>query len=306
METNPSRDSSAGLIVRMTGRGITSCAHPKISSFDRPLIPQKTPCLRRRAAGRPPEGRKQGREHGHRTHLAKAGVLQFPLNQDMKAYSISKIAVAYARAGNKDKTEEIFIQACNTVYKITDSNDKSWILKKIVFDCISVGMLNRALEVTKEIDSMVAKAYSLKEIASEYAKAGNKEMADEIFIQAVDEASRIKSSYSKWRSLAFIGYDYSDAGGKNNQVFFKMLEAASEIADTEKRVKAFQSITAAYVRANGNDSKVINKILEKANEIEDSDLKYATLAKVAQRFAKSGIKVDEDIQKVFHKIIASL
>jgi len=92
VETNPSRDSSAGLIVRMTGRGITSCAHPKISSFDRPLMPQKTPCLRRRAAGRPPEGRKQGRECGHRTHLKKAGVLQFPLNQDTLRMADQQIA----------------------------------------------------------------------------------------------------------------------------------------------------------------------------------------------------------------------
>jgi len=63
-------------------------------------MPQKTPCLRRRAAGRPPEGRKQGREHGHRTHLKKAGVFQFPLNQDKKAMGYPDIMFYYKDTPN--------------------------------------------------------------------------------------------------------------------------------------------------------------------------------------------------------------
>ena len=205
--------------------------------------------------------------------------------------ALSAIAVAQAKAGNKQEAQDAFAAALSTARRIDSAAYRAKILSAIAIAQAKAGNKQEAqdafaaaLSTAHRIDSAAYRAKILSAIAIAQAKAGNKQEAQDAFAAALSIARRIDSASGRAEVLSHIAIAQAKAGNKQEaqDTLAAVLSAVRNVDDTVFHVRTLGNLTAKQAA-----------ILSIARKIE-----YAmTMSAIAVAQAKAGNK--QEAQDIF-------
>jgi len=143
-------------------------------------------------------------------------------------YPSSELALNIS-LGNQKIGNYTYAQLKDKVNKI-----KEW--AQVESDPVSFILLI-ATKIANKIENASPKAYTLRDIAKAYAQAGNKEMADKIFLQALNSASQIEDAEDKAYALRSIASASAQAG-----LFNQALEIVKQTNNDKVKIYVLSGI----------------------------------------------------------------
>jgi hypothetical protein len=99
--------------------------------------------------------------------------------------------------------------------------------------------------------------------------------------------------------------DYDQAKGKDLKIYSKLIDLASAIKADKERVEVLSSIADAARQAKIKDDELLIRVLNLLNDLPDRDQRLAALADRGLDLGRADPKVQSEIQKTLHKIIAA-
>jgi tetratricopeptide (TPR) repeat protein len=205
-------------------------------------------------------------------------------------------------------SKELFDQALKVAEGIEEAWQRAWALREIAEEMAKAGVQDEALwrdalKVAEGIEDADERAWALRAIAGEMAKAG-------MFDQALKVAEGIEGT--RWRAGALrkIAGEMAKAG-----MFDQALKVAERIGDAGWRALALREIAEGMAKAGMEDwaKEVFGRALKVAEGIEKADERAGALVAIAEGMAKTGmtdwtkevfdqaLKVAEGIEKAWER-----
>jgi len=237
----------------------------------------------------------------------------------IQAEAFTKIADNYAEDGKKDNASEMISRALEAAEKMRNIGslnryEKIIILKEIANIYIKIGqtgntedILSKAIELAMtigemedekeddyyyKIDTYYYKIDALTEIASDYAKYGQKEKALDITNQALKIATEVANKYNRAAELSKIARNYIELGqiDKSLNILTQSYELAKEIKDNRNKAYILTEIAYNYTKAGKEDKalEIANHALKLAKEIGYDELYGNVLVKIAHIYKEIG------------------
>jgi tetratricopeptide (TPR) repeat protein len=148
------------------------------------------------------------------------------------------------------------------------------------------------LKVAEGIEDAWERAWALREIAGEMAKAGMEDWAKEVFDQALKVAEGIEEAEKRARALREIAGEMAKAGMTDwaKEVFEQALKVAEGIEEAEKRAWALREIAGEMAKAGMTDwaKEVFEQALKVAEGIEEAEKRAWALREIAREMARAG------------------
>jgi len=164
--------------------------------------------------------------------------MYYPLT---KAITLTNIAEAYLRSGQKDKVSDMLSPALEAVNASNDSSsyNRGIALAQIGIKYAQIGQYEQALKIAQSIDDAYGKATALAGTSLEYLKVGQKDKAQEVLSLALKEAKNIYD-YPSYNSVDPLVDIYVTAGRRE-----QALEIAQTIEDPLTRAFELAIIASA-------------------------------------------------------------
>jgi len=202
-----------------------------------------------------------------------------------KAKALSEIALAYEKAGEKEKYQDFISQAIKLAEKIVDEANffKKEALLEISSNCVESEKYEKAYEIIEKMKAELEQEWKqieiLSNIAIGYTKIGEKEKGLEILNKTFIEAEKTSNEWL----LAKIAGSYAEFGQ-----YEKALEIVGKIDSKFEKVYALSQIAKNYIEIDQNDRalKILDKALEIVEKIDIDYYKAWVLREIAINYAK--------------------
>jgi tetratricopeptide (TPR) repeat protein len=171
-------------------------------------------------------------------------------DSSLKASSLSRLAGRMAEAGQKSKALELLSQALGLIK--TPANE-AITFSDMATAYAKAGEYETALRTAQKISNKMqyVRATALAAVASECARAGQKEKASEALSQAIQSAQAINDpdigTELKAEALALIAVAYGDAGLKDKALPL-LLQASGLARKSESGNVALEKVAGAYAK----------------------------------------------------------
>jgi tetratricopeptide (TPR) repeat protein len=164
-------------------------------------------------------------------------------------------------------------------------------------------LFDQALKVAEGIEEAEKRAWALREIAEEMAKAGMVEGAKEVFDQALKVVEGIEEAEKRAGALREIAEEMAKAG-----MFDQALKVAEGIEEAEKQAGALREIAVEMAKAGMEDwaKELFDQALKVAEGIEVAWQRAWALRGIAEGMAEAGmfdqaLKVAEGIEDAWQR-----
>ncbi|MBF2065361.1 MAG: tetratricopeptide repeat protein [Calothrix sp. C42_A2020_038] len=212
------------------------------------------------------------------------------LGQEFTSQYWADVSLAYADAG-------VFNQAIQLVKRMTHDLIPQQTKVSIATKLTEKKQYNRAIQLVQSIDNKsgsTEKARGLAVIARQHAKAGNKQQADRVFLQALRYARSLKRELQQF-PLTYIAIEYAAANR-----YKEALQLANSIKDESSNSMALSGIAVEYAMA-GN----FNKGIQLAQTIKDEYYKSKAFESIASQatvtqltqLEKLALSISDDVYK---------
>jgi tetratricopeptide (TPR) repeat protein len=159
-------------------------------------------------------------------------------------------------------------------------------------------LFDQALKVAEGIEEAEKRAWALREIAEEMAKAGMEDWAKEVFDQALKVVEGIEEAEKRAWALREIAEGMAKAG-----MFDQALKVVEGIEEAEKQAGALSAIAEEMAKAGMEDwaKEVFDQALKVAEGIEEAEKQAGALSAIAEEMAKAGMV--EGAKEVFDQAL---
>jgi tetratricopeptide (TPR) repeat protein len=174
----------------------------------------------------------------------------------------SNAALAYARAGERSKAEELISRAVECSAGEDNLLHRAGAIDEIAEMAVAAGLkdnteaLSQPVQAARKIKEPWPRASALGGIAVHYSKAGLGEMAAAILSEAIEAARTVEPPDQKAGVLASLAGSCAEAGQ-----FEQALQLVREVQDTRSKTDALIEIGGAYARAGQKLNDSMGKIL---------------------------------------------
>jgi tetratricopeptide (TPR) repeat protein len=216
----------------------------------------------------------------------------------LKMEALSKLAISYTEAGQKEKALEILSESIKLIEKMDAEIDKAE-------ELYSQNPSNYKYPPSSPIKT--AKAKALSEIALAYEKTGEKEKYQDFISQSIKLAEKIvdEANFFKKEALLEISSNCLE-GGKYEEAYEIIKKMKAELEQGWKKIEILSNIAIGYTKIGEKEKglEILNKILIEAEKASNEWL----LAKIASSYAEVGQyekafeivkKIDNKFEKVF-------
>jgi tetratricopeptide (TPR) repeat protein len=143
-----------------------------------------------------------------------------------------------------DWAKEVFDQALKVAEGIEEADWRAWALREIAGEMAKAGMFDQALKVAEGIEKAEKQAEALAAIAVGMAKAGMEDWAKEVFEQALKVAEGIEKADVRAWALREIAGEMAKAG-----MVDQALKVAERIEEAWWRAWALREIAGEMAKA---------------------------------------------------------
>jgi tetratricopeptide (TPR) repeat protein len=213
----------------------------------------------------------------------------------VQAPTLGAIALSYAKAGQKDRSEARLTQAIGVLEKISEEGSRNRARQQLIEQATESGRYDYALKIAQTIqsgeESQVQRVDALTQIA-ERAIAANR------YDAALDVSRQIPPSFADWRNRLFpkIARGLAQAGE-----FDRAQTIAQEQSDDPGFQPKILAIVAAQVLLVAGQidpaTALFNQATELANAIEHPPTKAETLVAIAIEYFRAN-QSDDAIQRL--------
>ncbi len=251
-------------------------------------------------------------EYAHNGKFNKAFEVAKTIAFDVtRADALSQISSEYIKAGQIENSQPLLSQALQIANKRKqDSFSKAKLLSTIVVKYAEANKYVEALQLADTIKEPSCKARALVELASLYAKAGQKEKVAGLLTQSLETIGQEDNSAIKNERLCDIAEKYAEFGQYDNA-----LNVTKMIGSVCLRAAALGRVSAYYAKVGQNDKAVelLSEAAQLAGKINDNNYclwqipyKYVEVEQYEQalKISKEIIKDTSSQARVLIKIAA--
>jgi tetratricopeptide (TPR) repeat protein len=206
----------------------------------------------------------------------------------LKSIVLSKIVLLYSKSGQKKQAIEVLSQALNVAKVIKDTDTKVQHLARIALLYAQMGQKAQAAEISSQALQIASqntdkKATLFTKVAAQYGNAGNKELADLVFPQALAMAQTLKNEDNKAHTLAELAI-----ASANIQPYNQVLQLIQTIKDRHLQAYALTRIAKNFSRSQRQDeaAKILEQAFEIVKPLKNSDEKAQSLAEIAMQLGR--------------------